>query len=167
LGGIQPASKKKPKVEQPALRFKWATFCKGVAVEPGGQETTLIGLMSGIEVGILVPPGMADPDRVTIPLPIWLHAEFELVKEPVKPGKLDLICMLEAGAKPIKETIVIQYMPGPPRLAANVRVVFPNGINLKKRKQTVSATFIHNDQNLGRVTLDVKLTVHSELPKGG
>jgi hypothetical protein len=149
------------------LKFRWATFCRGIALEPDTNEATLIGVIPFFDVQIGAPEGQ-EHGPFPLPIPLWIHSEFIVVNPPTGRIKVTVKLEFQLREEKFEHPIILTLNPGLTFAFLNIRVHLPNGLPVISGLQTLIGTFSYNGESIGKVELPltVKVTTNKSLPTG-
>lgn len=143
------------------LKLRWGTFCKAVALEPGTNETTVIGILPALKIAAQVLTGLDEKLPIYLPIPLWLHVSFICKNNTSEAAKLNLEMALSISEQIHKEIVPVTIAPAEVSSILNLRINTPNGIPLYSGLQILKATFTYNGKNLGAIELPISVDVVS------
>ena len=141
------------------LKLRWGTFCKGVALEPGTNETTVIGILPALKIAAQVFAGSNEKLPIYLPIPLWLHVSFSYKNSTSEPIKTNVEMTLSIHEKIHTEILPVTVGPSETSYILNLRINTPNGIPLQPGPQSLKALFTHKGKTLGEIELPVTVDI--------
>jgi hypothetical protein len=156
-------SKKVSRVEKlvpaPEVRVKWGTFCRSIVQESDSGDTSLLGIMPGLDVEVEGGPNKPADGFHRLMIPMWLNAQFE-VKEPISvPSILEFELIISVNnQKPRIPSIRLEVPPNKTFGNLNIRLNHPGGIPLRIGAQELVVKFQRDGKDMGIVSLPISVT---------
>ena len=141
------------------LKLRWGTFCKGIALEPDTNETTVIGVLPALKIAAQVLAGADEKIPIFLPIPLWLHASFKCKNKGAEPVKINVEMSLLIDEQIYKDILPVTITPTETSSILNIRINAPNGIPLRSGLQSLKATFVCAEENIGEIELPISVDI--------
>jgi hypothetical protein len=156
--GAQTLGKKEEAGTGARLEFKWGTFCRMVLQEPDTKETSLVGVMPGLDVTIGVLEGQ-ESTKLVLPITLCVHAVFRVVRSPKEAGFEPFEAVLSLNELNMTMPLNVEVKPNDTHASINLRLLNPGGLPLVAGLQTFSVGFRHNGKYLDKIELPISVKV--------